>query len=105
MTHPGDGTGSGGNRCTEAVGAMIDATYKIGAWAKDGQHTVEQIMYQFTEHLNRGSDTSVPENASWISNWVRDNTNGQMTVGDVVWPSFQDVVACVDRGHIAVGGF
>lgn len=105
MSNPKDGTGSGGDRCSEAVGAMIDATYKIGPWAKDGKHTVEQIMYQFTENLNGGSNESTPKNASWISDWVRDNTNGQMSVGDIQWPSFQDVVACVDRGHIAIGGF
>src|SRR5215468_5346022 len=105
MTHPGDGTGSGGNRCTEAVGAMIDATYKIGPWAKDGQHTVEQIMFQFTENLNHGSDVSTPKNAVWISNWLSQNANGQMSLSDVVWPKFEDVVASIDRGHIAVGGF
>jgi hypothetical protein len=99
------GTGSGGDRCTEAVGAMIDATYKIGPWTKDGQHTVEQIMYQFTENLNRGSNTSAPENASWIATWLRDNTGDQMSISDITWPSYQDVVACVDRGHIAIGGF
>jgi hypothetical protein len=105
MSDPTQGAGSGGDRCTEAVGAMIDATYKIGPWAQDGKHTVEQIMFQFTENLNQGRDVSAPENASWISDWVRANTNGQMSVGDVTWPTFQDVVACVDRGHIAIGGF
>jgi hypothetical protein len=105
MSNPAAGTGSGGDRCTEAVCAMIDATYKIGPWARDGQHTVEQIMYQLTEMLNKGSNTSAPENATWIGNWVRQNTNGQMSVGDKVWPGFQDVVSCIDRGHAAVGGF
>jgi hypothetical protein len=105
MSSPKTGTGSGGDRCTEAVGAMIDATYKIGPWSKDGKHTVEQIMYQFTEMLNNGRDVSVPENASWIGNWVRQNSNGQITISDKVWPGFQDVVACIDRGHIAIGGF
>ncbi len=105
MSNPGEGTGSGGDRCTEAVGAMIDATYKIGPWAKDGKHTVEQIMYQFTENLNHGSDTSAPENAAWIGDWLRQNTGGQMSLGEVTSPSYQDVVACVDRGHIAIGGF
>ncbi len=105
MSNPTEGTGSGGDRCTEAVGAMIDATYKIGPWARDGKHTVEQIMYQFTENLNHGSDVSTPKNASWINDWLKQNTGGQMSLGDVVWPKFQDVVACIDRGHIAIGGF
>jgi hypothetical protein len=105
MTDPTAGTGSGGDRCTEAVGAMIDATYKIGPWAKDGKHTVEQIMYQFTENLNGGKDVSAPENAAWIGSWLSQNSNGQITLGDVVWPSYQAVVDCIDRWHIAIGGF
>src|SRR5579859_1256667 len=105
MSSPKTGSGSGGDRCTEAVAAMIDATYKIGPWSKDGQHTVEQIMYQFTEMKNKGSDVSVPENASWIVQWVHDNSSGQISISDIVGPSFQDIVACIDRGHIAIGGF
>ncbi|HEU5367580.1 MAG TPA: hypothetical protein VFU69_03915 [Ktedonobacterales bacterium] len=105
MSNPTAGTGSGGDRCTEAVGAMIDATYKIGPWAKDGKHTVEQIMYQFTENLNHGSNTSAPENASWIGDWLKQNTGGKITLGDVQWPGFEQVVACIDQGHVAIGGF
>jgi len=105
MTNAKAGTGSGGDRCTEACAAIIDATYKIGPWSKDGQHSVEQIMYQFTEMLNAGSDSSVPENASWITNWVSQNSNGAITLQDTVWPSFQDVVNCINRSHIAIGGF
>lgn len=104
MSHPATGTGSGGDRCTEACGAIIDVTYQISSYAKSG-YTAEQIMFKFTESLNNGSDTSVPENFSWFTRWMSNQTHGQMSANDVVWPSFNDVIACIERGHIAVGGF
>lgn len=104
MTNAKAGTGSGGDRCTEACGAIIATTYKIGPHAQAGD-SAEQIMYAFTEWLNNGSDNSVPENASWIGDWLRQNSSSQITLGDIVWPGFQDVINCINRGHIAIGGF
>src|SRR5690242_13108737 len=104
MSDPGDGTGSGGDRCTEAVTAMIDATYKIGPLAKAGK-SVESIMYEITEEWNHGSNVSVGENGAKIGDWLKQNTGGKITLGDVQWPGFEQVVACIDRGHVAIGGF
>lgn len=104
MSNPGTGTGSGGDRCTEACGAIVDATYQVSSLAKSGA-SPETIMFRFTESLNGGSDSSVPENFNWFTNWLKSQTHGQMYATDVVWPSFNDVIACIDRGHIAVGGF
>lgn len=104
MTNPRSGTGSGGDRCTEATGAMIDGTYKVSSWAKAG-FSAEYVMFKFTESLNAGSDVSAPEGFSWFTRWLSSNTHGQITVGDKVWPQFDDVVNCINRGHIAAGGF
>lgn len=103
MSHPTTGTGSGGDRCTEACGAMIDATYQVSALAKSGA-SPETIMFRFTEMLNNGSDSSVPENFIWFSNWLKSNTHGQMYTSDVVWPSYDDFVKAINRGHMIVAG-
>lgn len=104
MSDPFNGKGSGGDRCTEACAAIINVTYKIGPSAQAGA-TPESIMYDFTRWLNNGNINSAPENAIWISDWVSQHSNGAITLADKQWPSFQDVVDCVNRNHIAVGGF
>lgn len=102
MSSPTTGTGQGGDRCSEACGAIIATTYKIGPWLS---LSPEQTMYRLTEMLNNGSDTSAPEDASWIGRWVSAQTNGAITLSDKQWPGFWDVVDCINRGHMAVGGF
>lgn len=103
MDNPLYGSGTGGDRCTEAVAAMIDCTYKIGPSAQQGGDP-EKIMYEFTEMLNQGRDVSGLEDASWISAWVKQHSNGQITLGDLHGATFADIKACVDRGHLAILG-
>jgi hypothetical protein len=101
LSDPIHGTGSGGNRCTEACAAMVDVTYKIGPSAQNGADP-ERIMYDFTEWLNNNSDLSSLEDPIWISDWVQQHSNGQITISSVSGASFEDCKACVGRGHIAV---
>jgi hypothetical protein len=101
MDHPQQGTGSGGDRCTESVATMIDVTYKIGPSARAGIDP-ERIMYDFTEWLNKGSNVSGLEDPIWIADWVKQHSGGKISVGAIGPASFEDAKACVERGHIAV---
>lgn len=100
---PDTGTGSGGDRCTEAVAAMIDATYQIGPLAKE-LVSPQKLMYAFTEDLNNGSDESVPEDGAWIAAWAASTSQGAITISNKVWPGFGDCQAAIDRGHLAIVG-
>lgn len=101
MSNPTLGTGSGGDRCTEACGAMVDATYRVSSAAKAGADP-ETLMYNFTRALNAGRTVSVPENFHWFTRWLTNQTHGQMYNHDYIRPSFADCVAVIDSGHIAV---
>lgn len=101
MDDPQHGTGQGGDRCTEAVAAMIDVTYKIGPSAQSGVDP-EKIMYDFVAWLNNGARTSKLEDPVWIANWVKQHSGGKITLGALNNATFADCKACVDRGHIAV---
>lgn len=101
-----DGSGSGGDRCTEADGAIIDFAYQIGPWTRDGSHTTRDVMFQFTEMLNAGSTVSAPEDLySWFGQWLQQNTGGAISLGNVNNPSFADLVIVIERQHIAVARF
>ncbi len=104
MSSP-DGTGNGGDRCSEMVASMIDFTYKIGPWTRDGTHTTRDVMFEFTRMLNNGSDVSAPENADWIDGWLRQNTSGQIRLYDTANPTYSDIVLMIERGHVGIGGF
>ncbi len=101
MDDPQRGTGQGGDRCTEAVAAMIDVTYKIGPSAQGGADP-EKIMYDFVAWLNNGATTSKLEDPIWIADWVKQHSNGKITLGALNSATFADAQACVDRGHVAV---
>lgn len=103
MSNPQAGTGNGGDRCTEAVAAMICRTYNIPIPGLPGNYTGEQAMYYFTQMLNKGSYVSALEDAAWIGKWL--GTHNGPNLSNVHGPSFADIVGAVNRGHIAVGGF
>jgi hypothetical protein len=106
MDSPKTGTGSGHDRCTEAVVAMVNCTYKLGPKAKEGVPP-EQIMLDLTEYLNNGSDNSAPENLGiWFPAWLaRYGYDKVISLNNVHNPSFLTVQEVIDNGHIAVGGF
>lgn len=100
MSNPKAATGSGGDRCVEATLAMIDATYKLGPHAKKGVDP-EQLMYEFTEAWNNGSDVSAPESGRRIEDFV----NGHKGFSVSTLPgNFANLQTIVDRGHIAYAG-
>ncbi len=101
MSNPLQGTGSGGDRCTEAVATMIDVTYKIGPSAQSGVDP-EKIMYDFVAWLNNGATVSKLEDPVWIADWVRQHSNGTITLSSKKASTFADCKACIDRGHIAI---
>jgi hypothetical protein len=101
MDHPQEGTGQGGDRCTEAVATMIDVTYKIGPSAQNGTDP-HKIIYDFVAWLNNDATTSKLEDPIWIANWVKQHSGGKITVGAQSGATFADCKACVNRGHIAV---
>jgi hypothetical protein len=104
MSNPSDGSGSGGDRCTEACCAIIANTYRVPIPGLDvNTRTGEQSMYWFTQMLNKGSNVSALENAAWINRWM--SSHGGPTLNNTHAPSYQDIINMVDRGHIGVGGF
>jgi hypothetical protein len=107
MSNPTDGSGSGGDRCTEACAAMIYDTYALNTIAPFAlkRHKTEDVMYWFTQMLNKGSNVSALEDAAWIAKWMKANSAGKVSVGAKGNPTFQDIVSCIDRNHIAVGAF
>lgn len=106
MTNLQTATGSGGNRCTEMLGAMTDVAFQLGPSAKAGK-TTEQIMYELTEYLNAGRDTSSPENMGvWFSAWLHKNGYDQIIrLSNTTNPTFQTVIAAINRQHVCIGGF
>ena len=104
MSNPTSGTGSGGDRCTESCAAIIANTYKIPIPGLDvNTRTGEQVMYWFTQMLNKGSNVSALENAAWINKWMV--AHGGPGLSNKHAPSYQDIINMVDAGHIGVGGF
>lgn len=103
MSNPRDGTGNGGDRCTEACAAIIADTYQLKIPGLAANHTTEAVMYYFTQMLNKGRNVSALENAAWIGKWMSEH--GGPKIGNKHLPGFADIVACIDRGHIAIGGF
>lgn len=102
MSNPGSGTGSGGDRCTEATAAMVVETYNVGP-LQGTQHTPEDTMYWFTRMLNKGSNVSALESVSWINNWLVKNTH--LSLGHISRPSFAQIQSVIDQGHLGVGAF
>jgi hypothetical protein len=97
--------GSGGDRCTEAVAAMIDKLYKLGPLAAAGKPT-EEIMLDFTRWLNHGSIVSKLENIGiWFGSWLSQHTKGAISLQPLVKPSYNDIVQCINRQHVAIAGF
>lgn len=64
MSNPLQGIGSGGDRCTFAVIAMLLKTFKQGIGANP-KLSAENIMYSLTEQYNNGSDISQPMSDWW----------------------------------------
>lgn len=113
MSNPQAGTGSGGDRCTEACVSMVDCTYRLGPKAQtigqpgvDPNAVAERIMYDLTEMLNAGSDVSVPENLGvWLPAWLSQNGYDKIiSLANVHNPSWSDIVRDIDAGHIAIIG-
>ncbi len=112
MSSPKAGTGSGGDRCTEAVAAMIDVTYQLGPKAKAARtpEDVERIMYDLVGVFPGnapGATVSRLENfgvafPQWLARWGYDKI---ISLKNVHNPSFLTVQEIIDAGHIAVGGF
>lgn len=104
MSNPHEGTGNGGDRCTEACAAIVAKTYSVPLPGLDIKRmSGEQVMYYFTQMLNKGSNTSALEDAAWINRWMGEH-NGPL-LGNVHLPSYQNIVDMIDRGHIGIGGF
>src|SRR5690348_11596299 len=80
MDDPQQGTGSGHDRCTEAVAAMIDVTYKIGPSAQAANPDGQKIMYDFVAWLNNGATTSKLEDPAWIADWVKQHSDNAITL-------------------------
>lgn len=103
MTNPTSGTGSGLDRCTEMTASMILKTYSAGPWASLSTYA---MMLKLTEMLNNGRDSSVPENMGvWFPAFMKKYSITSFTLKNTVWPGFSTVVDCIDRGHVAIGGF
>lgn len=107
MSNPSQGSGNGGDRCTEACAAMIAKTYNVPTipFKSSKEASGEDIMYWFTEMLNKGSNVSALEDAAWINRWFSQKTNGQITLGNIHAPSYQDIQNAINRSHCAIGGF
>ena len=99
MSNPKSGTGQGRDRCTEALAAMIDATYKIGPHAQAGKDP-EALMYEYTEWLNHGSDTSVLEDPAWIAKWVAEHSQAVKLVEGK--PDHASIVQAIAAGHMVM---
>lgn len=112
MDNPQAGTGTGGDRCTEACASMIDCTYRLGPLAKtidtgaNPQDVAEQVMYQLTQMLNNGSNVSHLEDFGvWVPEWLSSNGYDKtVTLNNVHNPGWNDIMADINRGHMAVIG-
>jgi len=109
MSSPKPGTGSGGDRCTEACAAMIDATYKLGPAARAAKTAadVEAIMYALVgvfPNNAAGSVVSHLENFGVaFPNWLqRFSYNTIISLANTHQPVWSDVKRMIDAAHIAV---
>ncbi len=112
MSSPKTGTGQGNDLCTEAVGAMIDATYKLGPKAKAARtpEDVEVIMHDLCAWIpNNGGNRNVShlENFGiWFPDWLRTyHYDHLLSLNNVHNPRFLTIQEVINNGHIAVGGF
>lgn len=102
MDNPQQGTGSGGDRCTEAVATMIDYTYLLGPSAQAGTDP-ERVMYDFTEMLNAGKDVSVPEDIGvWFPKWLQSHKITNVSLAAKIPLTFADCKRIVSAGHVAI---
>jgi hypothetical protein len=81
---------------------MIDATYHISLDARKGLDP-ETLMRNLAQSFNLGRDVGVPEDVAWIGNWLKEYSKGSVTLSQIAVPMYQDIVECVNRGHVAVG--
>lgn len=88
---------------------MIAKTYHvnpnglIGGTSIFDNMTPEQVMYWFTQMLNKGSNVSALESAAWINKWM--TQHGGPALSNIHGPSFTDIKNMIDRGRIGIGGF
>lgn len=104
IADPATGATSRGDRCTEVVCAMIDATYQISQQARTGV-APEDLMQELAQAFNQGRDIGVPEDVAWIGNWLKEYSKGSVTLNHISVPGYQEIVESVNRGHVAIGGF
>lgn len=113
MSNPDAGTGSGGDRCTESVTAMLDATYELGPrvagfWqmsAAAQEAAAEAAMYSIVALWNGpGVTVSALESGSKIADWLAAASGGKITIGASVPLTWEHCQAIIDRGHVAVIG-
>ena len=106
MSSPKTGTGSGGDRCTAAVAAMIDVTYALGPKAKAAktEDAITQIMYDLVDWLNPGHTTLPLENFQvWFPRWLaRYGYDKIISLSNMHNPSFANVKEVIDRQQVAV---
>ncbi|GEM_PF-2014530 len=100
----GNGTTSRGDRCTEVICAMIDATYQISQQARNGA-APEDLMQTLAQTFNQGRAVGVPEDVAWIGNWLKEYSKGSVALKHVAVPGYQEIIESVNRGHVAIGGF
>lgn len=109
MSSPKTGTGTGGDMCTEAVGSMIECTYKLGPKAKAGV-APEEIMHDLTAWIpNNGGNPnrSHLENFGvWFPTWLK--TYGYdhiLHLAPYATLDFDHIIQIVDKQLLGVAGF
>lgn len=100
MSNPKSGTGTGRDQCTEACGAMMDKAFQIGPQARAGVPN-EQLMREFTEWLNHGSDTSALEPFGWVAAWIEQHSEIKVPM---IRPAFNDLRIAISGGHPVIMG-
>ncbi len=81
---------------------MIDATYKLSQQAREGSDP-QKLMQALIQTFNQDRDVGVPEDATWVDTWLKQYSKGAVTISHQSVPDYQDIVACVNRGHVAIG--
>ncbi len=103
MTNPTSGTGQGLDRCTEMTASMILKAYNAGPWASLSTYA---MMLKLTEMLNNGRDSSAPEDMGvWFPAFLKKEGISSIKLSNTTWPGFATIMDCIDRGHVAIGGF
>ena len=97
MENP-DGSINGGDRCTEAQNAIVDALFKGSPEARKGMST-HDLMLEFTRLRNHGSIVSSDQPPTMISDWAQ---SVGITVRVVPRPTEEQIRACVDARHYGV---